>query len=129
MKNQHEDCAMFYEFGTDRFFGPMTSFASFYTVKVFLQSTESETERHPLINVFPSNLESLALNNCHECLQSLLEAVEHLLAQDSPPQVPSLKEIILSYQDIRNVPWNIGGAALERLSTVAATRGVSIELI
>lgn len=138
--DQLEDSEFDYSCGTDEYFGPMTSFASFNTIKffktaaIFLQQTDNGTKRRRLINIFPSNLETLHLTCCAECSESILKALEYLLAQDSPEQISSLEEIILTYFSPKFEKgqwnqWSTERAAIERLSKVAAARGVSIELL
>ena len=132
---------------------PMASFISFNSLKVFktaaafLITTENGTGRHRLINIFPPNLETLHLTRFQDQarFESLLEALEHLLAQKSPQQIPSLKKIILEegrlnpFFDARfglgptrliDVLWkDTHETVMERLRRVAAGQGVSIDVI
>lgn len=142
--NKHCDEGVYDERMAERFFGPMASFTSFSTLKVFktpavfLERTDSGTKHQSLINIFPPNLETLDLHDFQGRFENVLEAVEHLLTQKSPQQIPSLKKLILreskSYQlshaKLIDVLWrNTQENALERLSTVAAAQGVSIDVI
>lgn len=126
----------------NNFLGPMTSFASFSNLKVlkiaalFLTTVDIGTERHSLIDFFPPSLETLHLAGFQALFESLLGALEHLLAQNSPQQIPSLKKLILEYYEpfhilapiLRNVHWrNKQERAMGKLFRVAAARGVSIE--
>lgn len=128
-------------------FGPMTSFVSFKTLKVFKTAalflevimTGGGTEPRNLLNVFPSNLQTLHLTRFQACYKSLLEALEHLLARKSPQQIPSLRKLIIeeakSFGEMRSgklmdVLWKgTHESAIATLSTVAAIQGVSVEVI
>ena len=125
-------------------FGPLTSFTSFSTVKaftitaLFLQMTECGTGHRSLINIFPRNLETLRINGLYARFATVLEALEHLLAQKSPQQLPSLKKLILEethgyagrLDKMTAVLWKgTQETVIERLSKVAAARGVSIDVI
>ena len=126
---------------------PMTSFISFNTLKlfqttaVFLETTESGAEGNNLINIFPPSLETLHLTRFQPHFKSILEALEHLLAQKSPQQIPSLKTLILEepyYADARfaNEPAKLMDVlwrgtqenAMERLDRVAAAQDVSLDV-
>lgn len=123
-------------------FGPMTSFVGFKSLKVFktpvfsLEKTENGTERHKLINIFPPSLETLHLTHFQACSESILEALEHLIAQKSPQHIPSLKTIILEgpkiiYPSLAKPMWWTGtpNTTMGNLSRVAAAQGVSIDTI
>ena len=118
----------------------------FKTVAIFLTKTVKGTGRHSLINIFPPNLETLHLTRFQARFESLLEALEHLLAQKSPQQIPSLKTLILEefdYYGTESGPWfgprpaklmhvlwkDTQETAIGRLSEVAAAQGVSIDVI
>ncbi|MCJ1267341.1 hypothetical protein MMC22_007226 [Lobaria immixta] len=81
--------------------GLMTSFISFNALKnfkiaaFFLRTTDNRSERQILINIFPPNIEMLHLNRFQAAFETLLEALEQLLAQKSPRQITSLKKLIL----------------------------------
>lgn len=83
--------------------GSMISFNSFNTIKVFETAAlflDSTLDGPGLINTFPTNLETFHLTRCQSSFggsgtESLLIAVENLLAQKSPQQMPSLKKLIL----------------------------------
>ena len=124
-------------------FGPMISFTSFKSLKVFktaalfLENIDNGTKRHSLINIFPPSLETLHLTRLQSCFQTTLEGVEDLLAQKSPRQIPSLQKLILEEsesfclkpQKLMDVLWRgTQETARERLSRVAATQGVSLYL-
>lgn len=70
------------------------------------------------------------LSHCERVSQSDLEALEYLLAQDSPQHIPLLKKLVLEKSWLRDtVGWGIRErheTAIERLSTVAAARDISI---
>ena len=132
---------------------PMTSLISFKTLKHFktvaatLVATHNGIGRHSLINIFPHSLETLHLTRFQfrARFESLLEALEHLLAQKSLHQIPSLKKIILGesgffpFCDARfgmrphklmDVLWkDTQETVIERLRRVAAAHGVSIHVI
>lgn len=119
--------------------GPMTSFTSFNTLKLFkiaaafLESTDYGTGRHNLMNFFPPNLETLHLTSFEDRYERLLEAVEHLLVQKSAQQIPSLTKLII--EEIPCFPirpsrlWTGTQETLRRLSRVAAAQGVFLEII
>lgn len=120
----------------------IASFISFSALKVFktngLFLTTPSTERHILINIFPLSLETLHLTNIESC--PALKAVEHLLAQKSPQQIPLLpllKKLILEntgyngMELIKLVDQRLKFRKVipvRRLSSVAAAHGVSIKL-
>ena len=124
-------------------FGPMPSFIGFDTLKVFktvaifLATTDSGTGRSSLINIFPLNLETLHLTRFQANFEFILEALEHLLAHDSPKQIPSLKDLILEENEyfgarttrLMDALWKgTQENTIGRLRNVAAARGVSIEV-
>ncbi|MCJ1271297.1 hypothetical protein MMC22_011197, partial [Lobaria immixta] len=80
---------------------PMTSLISFNnlrvfkTAAVFLAKTENGTKRDNLMDIFPPNLETLHLTHFEARYEGVLEALEHLLSQTSPRQIPSLTKLIL----------------------------------
>ncbi|MCJ1265879.1 hypothetical protein MMC22_005761 [Lobaria immixta] len=139
----------------DEILGSMTSFISFNTLKVFktaafflaVMDTDHGTERDRLIDIFPPSLETLYLSRFHPCFKGLLIALEHLLAQKSPQQIPSLKELILDETDsidpmddgpfrqrsgerLMDLLWNnTQETAIGRLRRLAAAQGVSVHLI
>ncbi|MCJ1266998.1 hypothetical protein MMC22_006883 [Lobaria immixta] len=129
-------------------FEPMTSFISFNALKVFksaasfLVRTENGAGRHSLINIFPPNLETLHLTRLPlgYGVGHVLAAVEHLLARKSPQQIPSLKKLILEEAvclravgapaHLVDILWdNTQETVPERLRSVAAAHGVSIDVI
>ena len=130
-------------------FEPMRSFISFKALKVFkiearfLATTDNGTGRDSLINIFPPSLETLHLIRFNASYESLLEALEHLLAQKSPQQVPSLKKLMLeeitfffaSYHvrfisKLMDVLWkDTEETAIGRLGRVAAAHGVSVDVL
>ncbi|MCJ1269799.1 hypothetical protein MMC22_009692 [Lobaria immixta] len=141
-------------FGNTHFYGPMPSFISFNTLRVFktaavfLATTDNGTERDNLIDVFPPSLETLHLTRFEARFESILEALEHLLAQKSPQQTPLLTKLILEQtssidpsfsgrSNIRAVNlkdalllWrDAQDTAIGRLSKVAAVQGVSVNII
>ena len=133
----------------------MTSFISFNTLKVFktaayllaVMDTDHGTERDLLIDLFPPSLETLYLTRFHPCLTRVLTALEHLLAQKSPLQIPSLKELILDETDsiepmdngpirqrsdarLMDLLWNnTQETVIGRLRRLAAVQGVSVHVI
>ena len=126
------------------YFGPMTSFISFNAVKVFkiaalfLETIEDRPEPWSLVNIFPPNIETLHLTHFQAQFEQLLDGLEQLLAEKSPPQIPSLKKLILeSTRYFGMWPVNVldvlrsgtQETAIWRLSMVAAARGVTIEVI
>lgn len=114
----------------------MTSFISFNTLKIFevaalfLRTTVNGTERQRLINIFPPNLETLHVTRCRTGFESLIEAVEYLLAHKSPQQLPFFKELILEESNTMT-PWSshMQETIMAGLFKVAADRGFSIVLI
>ncbi|MCJ1267269.1 hypothetical protein MMC22_007154 [Lobaria immixta] len=134
-------------------FGPMPSLISFNTLKSIKTTARSlltvgnGIERDSLINTLPPNLEGLYLTRFHACFESLLEALEHLLAQKSPEQMPSLKCLCLDDRDsdsmddseldfdesppkLMDVLWrNTQETAIGILRKVAAAHGVSVKVI
>ena len=128
-----------------RHFRPMASFVNFNALKVFkvaaifLETTENGSIRDSLINILPPNLETLHLTRFQSRLENLvklIEALEHLLAQKSLQQMPSLKKIILenAYFFDRivssEVAWRryLQGVTMQKLGTVAAAQGVSLKI-
>lgn len=124
--------------------GPMRSFIGFNTLKVFktaavfLEKTENGTESLSLINIFPTSLETLHLTCFQIRFEGLLEALEHLLAQKSPQQIPLLTTLILeestSYVEfdgkLKDALWKgTQDSAMGRLNRVAAAQCVSIHVI
>ena len=118
------------------------SLKTFKTVAVLLPTTDNGTGRNSLIDFFPPNLETLHLTHFQADFESLLEALEHLLAQDSSQQIPSLKDIVLEENDLLDPLTDLRSArlvdilrkatqenAIERLRRVAAARGVFIDVI
>ncbi|MCJ1466662.1 hypothetical protein MMC07_005282 [Pseudocyphellaria aurata] len=133
---------------------PMVSFVGFNTLKFFktavcfLQTTENGIGRQSLIDIFPPCLETLHLTRVEACFTNVLEAVEHLLSQKSPHQIPSLRKLILekprslnllisdsegnNIQDnLEDIMWNgtQDSNIVRRLSQVAANQGISIKII
>ena len=124
----------------------MTSIISLNTLKLFktaaiiLETRENWTESDSLINFFPPSLETLHLTGFQPGFKNLLEALEHLLAQKSSRQIPSLRKLILeqSYGFVRfgdeparltDVTWsNTQEIAIERLSRVATAHDVSFDV-
>lgn len=122
----------------------MASFIDFNTLKVFkvaaffLKTTENGTKRDSLINIYPPNLETLHLIRFQACFESLLEALEQLLAQNSPQQIPSLRKLILEENEsvnagpdrLMDVLWNgTQETVIEKLRSVAAAHGASVDVI
>ncbi|MCJ1261896.1 hypothetical protein MMC22_001765 [Lobaria immixta] len=131
--------------------GPMPSFISFNALRVFkiksvcLASTDKGTKRDNLINIFPPNLETLHLTCFEAQSEHLVEALEHLLSQKSPQQIPSLTKLILEetyYFDASLGERSRANAfnwiealwrkehyiVIKRLRRLAAPRGVSIDV-
>ncbi|MCJ1466661.1 hypothetical protein MMC07_005281 [Pseudocyphellaria aurata] len=131
---------------------PMVSFVGFNTLKFFktavcfLQTTENGIGRQSLIDIFPPCLETLHLTRVRACFTNVLEAVEHLLSQKSPHQIPSLRKLILEKppsinlsmsvyrrvdeDNLKDIMWNgtqEDSNIVRRLSQVAANQGISIE--
>ncbi|MCJ1270962.1 hypothetical protein MMC22_010861 [Lobaria immixta] len=131
-------------------FEPMTSFISFNALKVikisavFLAKTDKGTGCHSLIDIFPPNLETLQLTRFLPYIESLLEALEDLLAQKSPRQIPSLQKLVLeeyqffgSYNGKFAMPSRLMDAlwkdtqetVVGKLGRVGSAHGVSIDVI
>lgn len=123
-------------------FTSFNSLKTFKTVAVLLPTTDYGTGRHSFIDFFPPNLETLHLTHFQADFESLLEALEHLLGQDSSQQIPSLKYIILEEADLLDPTIDLRPArlmdilwkgtqeyAIERLRRMAAARGVFIDVI
>lgn len=123
--------------------GLMPSFINFKALKVFKSAalffaeTDDGTDRHGRIDIFPPNLETLHVTRFQARFESLLVALENLLTQKSPPQIPSLKNIIPEEMDFNSggppkltsvSPGGTKETAIGRFSRVAAAYGVSIEL-
>ena len=135
-------------------FGSMPSFINFNTLERFQISAPllamintTRSSRDSLIDIFPPSLVMLYLSNFSKLFTytGLLESLEHLLAQKSPQQIPSLKKLILdegeSYfsltdgrfgirpADQRSLLWaDTQKPAIERLVRVAAAQGVSVDV-
>lgn len=122
-------------------FGPMSSFKSFNNLKVFktaaffLLRTENGTDFDNLIDLFPASLETLYLTSLVSCFSEVLVALEHLIAQKSPQQIPSLKTLILDESEchclnsetLMDLSWKqTGEKALDRLGTVCVAQNVSL---
>lgn len=115
---------------------PMPSFVSFNALKVFkiavslLERTVNGVERN-LISIFPRNLETLHLTRFQAISWTILEAIEDLLARKSSQQIPLLKKLILEQNEAArpsDTYWGVWHeTAVQRLSRVAGTQGVSIE--
>ncbi|MCJ1265860.1 hypothetical protein MMC22_005741, partial [Lobaria immixta] len=139
-------------YGRTHVLGPMTSLISFSALKVFktpaifLTGTDNGNEHDNLINIFPPNLETLHLIHFQIEFESLLEALESLLARKSPQQIPSLKNLILEemYSPVARLYTAVGvrpgrlvdvawkgtqETAIGRLRRVAAAQGVSLDVI
>ena len=134
-------------------FGPMPSLISFNTLKRIrttarsLLTVDNGIEIDSLANTLPPNLEGLHLTRFHACFESLLEALEHLLAQKSPEQMRSLKILFLDGSDcdstsdseldfdesppkLIDVLWKgTQETAIGRLCKVGAAHGVFVEVI
>lgn len=120
---------------------PMASLMSFKNLKLFktaalfLETTDNGIGRDRLVNTFPPSLETLHLTDFQVCFESVLEAVERLLGQNSPWQIPSLIKVLLEqseylserYASWTDEPWrDRQEAVIESLSLVAAAQGVSV---
>lgn len=143
--------------GNPNFHGPMPSFKSFNalrvfkTVAVFLATTDNGIRHDNLIDIFPPSLETLHLTRfdarSEPRIENLLGALEHLLAQKSPRQIPVLTQLILEptgsidesfcgRSNMRAVSlidalllWrDAQDTAIGRLSRVAAVQGVSVDI-
>lgn len=99
--------------------------------------TDNETNHYSLIDIFPPSLETLHLTRVLASFTSILEAIEQLLAEKSPQQIPSLKKVILEEGEpyfrietrLVDVLWRgTPETTIERLSRVAEAHGVSIEV-
>ena len=127
--------------GVHRNFGPMSSFKSFNNLKVFktaalfLLRTENGTDFDNLIDLFPASLETLHLTRLVSCFPEVLVALEHLIAQKSPQQIPSLKTLILEESEchclnsetLMDLSWKqTEEKALDRLVTVCVAQNVSL---
>lgn len=130
--------------GLNRALEPLPSFVSFNHLKVFkiaapfVQRTENGIGRHSLIDIFPPTLETLHLNRFEAYFETVFEALEHLLAVNSPKQIPSLGKLVLEElyfsggrpSKLMEVLWkDTQETAIGRLSRVAAARRVSLEVI
>lgn len=128
--------------------GPMACFISFSTLKLFrtaailLAYTVKGFGRDKLIDLFPLSLETLHVTQFETCTVRNLMAVEHLIAQKSPEQVPLLKDLILEESDSHEARFGARDAMVMDLLWHSAERtelrgfcglgvaqGVSIELI
>ena len=125
---------------------PTASIMRFNTLKVlkiaalFLGTMENGTKHDSLINFFPPSLETLHLTHFEACFTNLLGALEYLLVQKSPQQIPSLQNLILeepiTFMGFGRQPSILrdtspGGAretVVDRLVRVAAPQGVSLEV-
>lgn len=125
--------------GIARLCGPISSFSSYSALKdfkiaaIFLETTELGTGRYKLINIFPPSLETLHLTHFHACRETFLEALEYLLSQKSPEQIPSLKTLVLDEdsEEQCETPMEVlrrgsQETAMGKLSRVAAAQDVSI---
>lgn len=118
-------------------FEPMVSFIGFNTLQifeipsVFIQKTVNGTERHRLINIFPPNLKTLYLTRCDVGCESLLEAVQYLLVQVSPQQLPFLNELVLVESMMSKTNGSLWRdtheTAIESLTMVAAARDICVK--
>lgn len=129
------------DIGIARLCGPIGSFITFSALKdfkiaaLFLETTVNGDGRYNLINIFPATLSTLHLTHFHACRDSFLEALEYLLSQKSPEQIPSLKTIALEEdsEEICETPMEVlrrgtQETAMGRLFMVAADQDVSIDL-
>lgn len=136
----HDVDFTYYRYGIEdrEFLKPMTSFLSFSSLKIFvisapfLQSTDNGTEHHRLINIFPASLETLHLTRIEARSESLLRAVEDVLAHKSQEQIPSLTKVVLHQNSIRlemmDTIWKVTHeTAMGRLSRAAVAHGVTID--
>lgn len=125
-------------------FQPMASFVSFKNLKyfkaavTFLEVTENGSSPHKLVNMFPPSLETLHLSRFPEDVDAILEAVEYLLVQKSPQQIPLLKKLILEETDtsldgpakLTEILWkDTSERAIKRLTREGAHQGVHIDVI
>lgn len=142
------DCHRVYD-GNRHFLRPMPSFISFSSLKVFkaatalfLRSPKNVAKCHRLLGVFPPSLDMLHMTRFEVCSKSLLEALEHLLAQKSPLQIPLLKRLILEetkpfrsrYEErpatLMDVVWEgCQETVIERLSRLTAAHDVSLSIV
>lgn len=122
----------------DRSYAPMTSFNNFNALKflkiaaVFLIKTDKGTGRGRLLDIFPRSLEIIHLNRMGGYSSSLFDAVEYLVAQMSPPQIPLLTRLILEGREdfVRVMLFNnTQEPEVEGLSWMAASRNISIEVV
>ncbi|MCJ1470287.1 hypothetical protein MMC07_008932 [Pseudocyphellaria aurata] len=123
---------------------PMTSFISFNSLKVFktsvmfLEETCNGHGRDRLINIFPPSLETLHLTHFEDFFIDIGEALEYLLAQKSPRQIPRLKKLVLDEvkcwkiegpRTFDDVPFPGRDESRHRtLSRLAAAQAVSLEV-
>lgn len=125
---------------------PTASIMRFNTLKVFkiaapfLDTMAKATKRDSLINFFPLSLETLHLTRFEAWFASLVDALEYLLLQKSPRQIPSLQTLILEEPSpfmtfvqqpsiLRDTsPRGARETVIKRLDRVAAPQGVSLEV-
>ena len=129
-------------------FGPMACFISFSRLKLFrtavilLAWTVKGLGRDKLVGLFPPSLETLHLTHFETCTVKNIMAVEHLIEQKSPEQVPLLKDLILEESDnhearfgardakVMDVLWDsMARTELRGFCGLGVAQGVSIELI
>lgn len=121
----------------------MTWFYSFNALKIIktpacLLETRGTNDSSFLTDTFPPSLETLHLTHFRPYLDDFLEALEDLLARKSQQQIPSLTKLIIEEAKsfdfdgietlkLKDVLWrDTQEPAIERLSRVAATHGVSV---
>ncbi|MCJ1465893.1 hypothetical protein MMC07_004512 [Pseudocyphellaria aurata] len=134
--------------GHPNYLGPMPSFANLTALKVFktpttfLEWTEMGPRGRNLLDMFPISLTTLHLTRLEDVSDSILDALEHLLANKSSSQIPSLEILILEegvgsfgMRPAKNLQtWHESGLTIDitgqpGLPEIAAAHGVSIYFI
>ncbi|MCJ1268917.1 hypothetical protein MMC22_008805 [Lobaria immixta] len=118
----------------------------FKTPAIFLLKTTNGTRRHSLIDIFPPSLATLHLTRFGVGFDPVLEALEHLLEEKSPQQIPLLEKLILEGTDtfdgsldarfgvrsarLMYTVWMKKFEAVKgSLDRIAAAQGISIDVI
>ncbi|MCJ1469352.1 hypothetical protein MMC07_007985 [Pseudocyphellaria aurata] len=120
---------------------PIISFISFISLKVFKTAAMFLVPhgygRDTLIDIFPPSLETLHLTSFEYTSIDLTEALEYLLAQKSPQQIPRLKRLVLEHPKCRNTTGMLLDCVMfpdyvedlyRRFSRLAAAQAVSLEV-